>query len=168
MVMATTMITNNNRYNNIIIGAAKSVAPSRTMVGGKLSSVLLGLRGGQVASHAAAAALDMSRESHAIAELATYRTLTALVMNMAQGLWMSTKFEKELSPILSNGFTICTMLCVILGVFTVILLQLLGIYSKSALSFGIAFKITTAIYCKWGFRCFLTIKIHVQLLTQPL
>jgi hypothetical protein len=152
------MIAKDNNYrnnNNIIVRASKFVAPSTNVAGGNLSSILLGLRGGQVASHAAAAAFDMSRESYAIAELATYGTLTALVMNTALRLWTSTKFKKEQSPIVSHGFIVCKTLCVISGVFTVILFQLLCIYSKSVLSFHVAFKTATAIYRKWGFRCFL-------------
>lgn len=118
------------------------------------------LRGGQAAA-AAAAALDLSRESHCITELATYGTLTALVMNSALRLWTSTKFSKEQNSFVSHSFTISTAVCVIAGAFTAILFQLLGIYSKTALGMSndagyTSFKMATAIYRKWGFRCFLT------------
>jgi hypothetical protein len=119
-----------------------------------LVASVLQVRGGQ-------AALDLSRESYCITELAAYGTLTALVMNSALRLWTSTKFSKEQNSFVSNSFTVSTALCVIAGAFTAILFQLLGIYSKSALGMSndagyASFKMATAIYRKWGFRCFLT------------
>ncbi|KAG7347747.1 hypothetical protein IV203_016452 [Nitzschia inconspicua] len=82
-------------------------------------------------------------------------------MNAALRLWTSTKFSKEQSSFVSNSFTISTTVCVIAGAFTAILFQLLVIYSKSALGMSndagyASFKMATAIYRKWGFRCFLT------------
>mmetsp|Transcript_28071 Transcript_28071/g.52681 ORF Transcript_28071/g.52681 Transcript_28071/m.52681 type:complete len:236 (+) Transcript_28071:34-741(+) len=125
-----------------------------------ISSVLL-LRGGQVSSTATAVALDLGRESHLITEMASYGSVTALVLNAALRLWTSTKFSKDQSPWISNSFTISTTLCVVAGAFTAVLFQLLGIYSRSALGMGndegyVAFKTATALYRKWGFRCFLT------------
>jgi hypothetical protein len=122
-----------------------------------LATSALQVRGGQVAADA----LNLSREGYCITELATYGTLTALVMNAALRLWTSTKFPKEQHAFVSNSFTIATTLCVIAGAFTAILFQLLVIYSQSALGMSndagyASFKIATALYRKWGFRCFLT------------
>jgi hypothetical protein len=123
---------------------------------------LLMLRGGGAAAAAAATAvsLNLSRESFLIQELATYGTLTALVMNAALRMW-STTFSKDQSTLVGYIFTISTALCIMTGAFTAILFQLLVIYSKSALSMGndegyMAFRVATAMYRKWGFRCFLT------------
>jgi hypothetical protein len=118
--------------------------------------MLLQVRGGQVAVNA----LDLSRESYCTTELATYGTLTALVLNSVLGLWTSTKFSKEQHSFVSNSFTISTVLCAIAGAFTAILFQLLVIYSKTALGMSndagyASFKVATAWYRKWGFRCFL-------------
>jgi hypothetical protein len=122
-----------------------------------LATTLLQVRGGQVAENL----LDLSRESYCINQLATYGTLTALVMNSALRLWTSTKFPKEQHSFIPNSFTISTALCVTAGAFTAILFQLLVIYSKSALGMSndagyASFKMATALYRKWGFRCFLT------------
>jgi hypothetical protein len=140
--MTSAMMTKN-------VGISVAAAPSLA------TSFLLHLRGG------ASAALNLSRESYCITELAAYGTLTALVMNSALRLWTSTKFSKRQHPFVCNSFTISTATCVISGVFTAILFQLLGIYSKSALGMSndegyAAFKAATAIYRKWGFRMFLT------------
>jgi hypothetical protein len=115
------------------------------------------VRGGQVATNV----LNLSREGYCITELATYGTLTALVMNSALRLWTSTNFSKDQHSFISNSFTIATALCVISGSFTAILFQLLVIYSQSALGMNndagyASFKMATALYRKWGFRCFLT------------
>ena len=58
-------------------------------------------------------------------------------------------------------FNAATALCLMSGVFTAILFQLLTIYSKSGLGMGndagyIAFKTATQPFRVWGFRCFLT------------
>jgi hypothetical protein len=131
--------------------------PALSLMPMTFATSALQVRGGQLATNA----LNLSREGYSINELATYGTLTALVMNAALRLWTSTKFSKEQHSFVSNSFTIATTLCVIAGAFTATLFQLLVIYSQSALGMSndagyASFKVATALYRKWGFRCFLT------------
>ena len=142
------------------------------------ASVLLGLllRGGATKAGAATAAINFSREGYHLQVMATYGTMTALVMNAALRLFTSTKFPSTTSEtslqafskkqllainIASLLFLLTTSLCIISGAFTAILFQLLGIYGKSALSMQndvgyLSFQSATGGYATWGFRCFLT------------
>ena len=75
--------------------------------------------------------------------------------------WTSTSFSKDQNRIVPNVFNIAAVLCMMSGVFTAILFQLVLIYSKAALGMGndagyLAFKEATHIFRIWGFRCFLT------------
>ena len=134
---------------------ASSAAGDASIVLSTIPPLIQKLRGGAAAAAAAAtadAALNLSRESYLIQEMATYGTLTALVMNAALRLWTSVKFKRE-QPVEYYSFIISTALCVISGAFCAILFQLLGIYSKSALGMvnddGYrAFQAATAIYRK--------------------
>ena len=133
---------------------AGSAACDASIVLSTIPPLIQNLRGGAATAAAAAAdaALNLSRESYLIQEMATYGTLTALVMNAALRLWTSVKFKRE-QPVEYYSFIISTALCVISGAFCAILFQLLGIYSKSALGMvnddGYrAFQAATAIYRK--------------------
>jgi hypothetical protein len=118
------------------------------------------LRGG------AASVINLSREGYYLQTLATYGTVTALIMNAALRLYSSTKFPKKekgtkSTKYLNSLFTAITSLCIISGAFTAVLFNILGIYSKSALGMVneegyLAFRAATQIYAKWGFRSFLT------------
>jgi hypothetical protein len=75
--------------------------------------------------------------------------------------WTSTSFSNDQNKIVPNMFNVANALCMLSGVFTAILFQLLTIYSKSALGMGndvgyMAFKEATKTFRIWGFRCFLT------------
>jgi hypothetical protein len=119
---------------------------------------------------AAQALFDLGRENLKLQSMATYSTITALVMNASLRLYTSQKFEMEVDERgnrprrikwLETFFTASTILCVISGMFTTVLFNILGIYSKEALGMGnesgyIAFVAATAMYRKWGFRAFLT------------
>jgi hypothetical protein len=104
--------------------------------------------------------LNLQRTGYLLQEMSTYATLAALVLNSALRLWTSTKFHKDQGALVGHLFTVSTALCVVAGVFTALLFQLLDIYSKSALGMVndngyLAFTAATAVYRKWGFRCFL-------------
>jgi hypothetical protein len=123
------------------------------------------LRGGATAS-----ILNLSREGYYLQTLATYGTVTALIMNAALRLYSSTKFPKrkdetkqqtDMVKYMNSLFTAITSLCIISGAFTAVLFNILGIYSKSALGMVneegyLAFRAATQVYAKWGFRSFLT------------
>lgn len=118
------------------------------------------LRGGASTS-ATSAILDLSRESLFVQGMATYATVSALIMNAALRMFTSTNFSNEQNTIVSNAFHATTALCILTGTFTTILFQLVTIYSKSALAMGndegfLAFKAATSAFRIWGFRCFLT------------
>lgn len=131
---------------------------------GSMPTAAMALRGGAVAAAASTATLNLSREGYCLGVLGTYATVTTLVMNSNLRLYTSTKFPKAESikeRIAPSLFFFLSSLCVVSGAFTAILFQLLGIYSKTAL--GImndegyhAFTAATAVYRRWGFRCFLT------------
>jgi hypothetical protein len=106
----------------------------------------------------------MGREAYKLQSMATYSTITALVMNACLRLYTSQRFAKH--PTLKTTrwcehlFTASTTLCIIGGVFTAVLFNILGIYSKECLGLGntagyLAFQAATALYRKWGFRTFL-------------
>lgn len=126
--------------------------------------LLQSIRGGAGGGNGGAtllAALNLQREGYLLQEMATYATLTALILNAALRLWTSTKFNKDQKTLVGHVFTVSTALCVISGSFTAILFQMLTIYSKGALGMAndtgyVAFYAATAVYRKWGFRCFLT------------
>ena len=109
-------------------------------------------------------ALNMSRESYKLQSMATYSTITALIMNASLRLYTSQKFAKtqdNRTRWCENLFQACTTLCIISGAFTAVLFNILGIYSKECLGLQndagyLAFSTATAIFRKWGFRCFLT------------
>jgi hypothetical protein len=165
------------------IGASKSalyhdtVPPSFAtsgLVAAALPSTVAFLRGGGGAA-ASSPLLDLSREGYYLQSMSTYAVVTALVMNSALRLFTSTKFPSNKTTstgdssmismmnsvkIASSLFKLLETLCIVSGVFTAIMFQLLGIYSKSALGMMndkgyLAFKAATAVYRKWGFRCFL-------------
>lgn len=126
------------------------------------------LRGG-----AKAAALDLGQEVLKIQSMATYSTITALIMNASLRLYTSQKFEIKVGPDgkrprqvqwLESIFTASSILCIVCGVFTAVLFNVLGIYSKEALGMGnesgyLAFRNATAIFRKYGFRTFLITSI---------
>ena len=150
-----------------------------TSLGGWLP-LLVELRGGttpsQIEAAARVVAINLSRESYHLQVMATYGTMTALIMNAALRLYTSTKFPSTTSDTALSTYTkrqiivinigsilflLTSSLCIISGAFTAILFQLLGIYGKSALSMMndagyLQFQSSTAVYAKWGFRCFLT------------
>ncbi|KAL3939600.1 MAG: hypothetical protein SGBAC_005694, partial [Bacillariaceae sp.] len=128
------------------------------------------LRGG-----ATRVVLDMAKESQHLAVLSSYTVLTVLILNSALRLYTTTKFERKDASsnknsnnnknkhdwVLPNLFSFCAGTCVITGAFTGVMFQLLGIYSKSALSYGnhagyATFKAATHWYRKLGFHSFLT------------
>lgn len=117
-----------------------------------------------VSSAAASVVLDMGREAYKLQSMATYSTITALVMNACLRLYTSQRFARH--PTTKNArwcenlFTLSTTLCIIGGVFTAVLFNILGIYAKECLGLGntagyLSFQAATAIYRKWGFRTFL-------------
>jgi hypothetical protein len=115
--------TTRTRANNTRLQAAVFLAAVATM-----------LRGG--AASAASAVVNFSREGFNLQVLATYGTVTALVMKAALRLFTSTKFPKNdkiSTKVLTSIFTAVTAFCVISGAFTATLFNILGIYSKSAL-----------------------------------
>mmetsp|Transcript_20239 Transcript_20239/g.29615 ORF Transcript_20239/g.29615 Transcript_20239/m.29615 type:complete len:235 (-) Transcript_20239:571-1275(-) len=120
-----------------------------------------------VLSQTSAMAFNISREGYNIQVLATYGTITALVMNACLRLYSSTKFPKNTNTNkqgtknLEILFFAVTALCIISGTFTAVLFNILGIYSKSALGMQndngfLAFMAATKVYRIWGFRAFLT------------
>ena len=128
---------------------------------------ILLLRGG-----AKEAAINLGKEAMKIQAMATYSTITALIMNAALRLYTSQSFdikvtaEGDQSPpvvaksLLESIFTASTILCIVSGVFTAVLFNVLGIYSKEALGMDnvagyISFRDATAVLRKWGFRAFL-------------
>jgi len=90
------------------------------------------IRGGASTS----ALIDFSRESLSLTGIGTYATIAALVMNSSLRLWTSTKFSTEQKEVVSNIFYAASVLCVMSGVFTAILFQLLTIYGRTALGIG--------------------------------
>ena len=113
-------------------------------------------------------ALNLARESFKLESMATYSTITALVMNASLRLYTSEKFAR--GPTGENGkktnlpaeylFVASTTLCIMSGIFTALLFNILGIYSKESLGMAnhagyLAFQKATAVYRKWGFRAFL-------------
>jgi len=119
----------------------------------------LSLRGG------VGVALDMVTESHHLAVLSSYAVLTVLVLNSALRIYTSAKFKRDPSKkydsFLPNLFFFFSGVCVITGIFTGIMFQLLGIYSRSALGMGnlagyAAFKAATESFRRLGFQTFLT------------
>lgn len=130
-----------------------------------LQTIATTLRGG-----ATDAVFDLGRESLKLQSMATYSTITALVMNASLRLYTSQKFQTEVEEngkrpkgvrTLEGVFTGSTVLCIVSGMFTAVLFNVLGIYSKEALGMRnesgyLAFAAATAIYRKWGFRAFLT------------
>lgn len=135
-------------------------APFSAMsISSNASNLLHTIRGG--VAPPASAVIDISRESLHSQGLATYATITALIMNASLRLWTSTNFSKDQKKIVSDVFNFATALCIMSGSFTAILFQLLTIYSKSALAMGndegyLVFKAATKCFRIWGFRCFLT------------
>jgi len=123
------------------------------------------LRGGAIE-----AVFDLGRENLKLQSMATYSTITALVMNASLRLYTSQKFEIDVDEhgnrpkrvkTMESVFTASTILCIVSGMFTAVLFNILGIYSREALGMGnesgyMAFTAATAIYRKWGFRAFLT------------
>lgn len=119
------------------------------------------LRGG-------AEVLNLAQESYHMQSLATYSTVTALIMNAALRLYSSTKFPskkdakmKKVMNYMYSVFLFTTALCIISGTFTAVLFNILGLYRKSALGSGnhegyLAFKLATHSYSRLGFRSFLT------------
>ncbi|CAB9509793.1 expressed unknown protein [Seminavis robusta] len=127
-----------------------------TATASTMSQILL--RGG------AAVALDMSREGYKLQSMATYSTITALIMNACLRLYTSQKFSSKHNNKntrwTENAFIALTTTCIICGAFTAVLFNILGIYSKESLGMRndagyLAFQTATAVYRKWGFRTFL-------------
>jgi len=118
------------------------------------------LRGG-----AEKAVMNLSMESYKLQSMATYSTITALIMNACLRMYTSQKFPKNKDDsskksLLEFAFTACTTGCVLSGVFTAVVFNLLGIYSKEAIGMGnnagyIAFRNATHVFRQLGFRCFL-------------
>jgi len=122
-----------------------------------LPNILQTIRGGA----ATTAVVNFPRESLTLQGMATYGTITALIMNASLRLWTSTSFSNDQNKIVPNVFNIANAICMLSGVFTAILFQLLTIYSKSALGMGndvgyMAFKEATKTFRIFGFHCFLT------------
>jgi len=137
------------------VGTSAGIVPVLSAETAAAPGMLL-FRGG-----ASTSLVNFSRESLFLQGMATYATITALIMNAALRIWTSTSFSKEQNKIVSNVFNSATALCLMSGIFTAILFQLLTIYSKSALGMGndagyMAFKASTRAFRIWGFRCFLT------------
>jgi len=149
----------NTCRSTLVTGIYKA---SGSPFGHNANSSLMMFRGGGGA--AAAAAIDMAREGHNLTTMASYGVVTALVMNSALRLYTSTKFKsnvKRFDSVLPCVFYFLEALCIVSGVYTAVSFQLLGIYSRTAIGMGnmegyVAFRAATAIYRKWGFRCFLT------------
>jgi hypothetical protein len=114
-------------------------------------------------------ALNLGHEGLKMQSMATYSTITALIMNASLRLYTSQKFNIQLDADgkrprriqwLESIFTASTILCIVCGVFTAVLFNILGIYSKEALGMGnesgyLAFRDATAVFRKWGFRAFM-------------
>mmetsp|Transcript_27365 Transcript_27365/g.29537 ORF Transcript_27365/g.29537 Transcript_27365/m.29537 type:complete len:299 (-) Transcript_27365:287-1183(-) len=154
-----------NTVPSALVGLSSLIAvPTTVKSTNSISNVLELIRGGGGVAAAAAtttAIVDFQRESLTLQGMATYGTITALIMNASLRLFTSVKFKKEQSRIVCNIFNIATALCIISGAFTAILFQLLTIYSKSALGHSndvgyLTFKAATRHFRHWGFRCFLT------------
>ena len=96
-------------------------------------------------------------------------------MGAALELYCSTYFPKKRTDVqrgkssksnyyvscMKSLFTGAISLCILNGVFTVVLFKLLTIYLNRCLSLGnyvayTSFRTATASYAKWGFRSFLT------------
>jgi hypothetical protein len=121
--------------------------------------------GSETATLAAEAVLDLGRLKYRLESMATYSTITALVMNACLRLYTSQKFAKDpdtgATRTVQHIFTALSIVCIIAGVFTAVLFNILGIYSKECLGMHndagyVAFQAATAIHRKWGFRTFLT------------
>lgn len=138
-----------------------------------MESSLLLRGGGGGARTTTRVVLDMAKESQHLAVLSSYTVLTVLILNSALRLYTTTKFKRKSANnnkiqkmskydwVLPNLFSFCAGTCVITGAFTGVMFQLLGIYSKSALSYGnyagyATFKAATHWYRKLGFHTFLT------------
>lgn len=115
------------------------------------------------------AAFDLGRESYKLQSMATYSTITALVMNACLRLYTSQKFARTTDEATGQKrprtpeyvFQALAVLCIVSGVFTALLFNILGIYSKESLGLAnhagyLAFRDATAQYRKNGFRAFLT------------
>lgn len=111
------------------------------------------------------AVLDLSREGYKLQTMATYSTITALVMNACLRLYTSQSFTKHpetgRASWVQHVFTLTSNMCIISGAFTAVLFNVLGIYSKECLWMQndvgyAAFQAATAIHRKWGFRTFLS------------
>jgi len=158
--VATTLTSKGISISNNVPAACLHVA-IKDIPPPPVNNVLALIRGGGGAATATSVIVDFQRESLLLQGLATYGTITALIMNASLRLFTSVKFKKEQNKIVCNTFNIATALCIISGAFTAILFQLLTIYSKSALGHSndagyLAFKAATRELRFWGFRCFLT------------
>jgi hypothetical protein len=92
-----------------------------------------------------------------------------LILNASLRLYTSQKFEVKgdangerprVLHLLESIFNASSTLCILCGLFTAVLFNVLGIYSRAALGLGhdtgyVTFQTMTAIYRKWGFRTFL-------------
>ena len=116
-------------------------------------------------SSLADAMLDMSRERYKLESMATYSTITALIMNACLRLYTSQKFAKDpetgATRWVQHVFSLLSIVCIVSGAFTAVLFNILGIYSKESLGMQndmgyMAFQAATAIHRKWGFRTFLS------------
>ena len=130
---------------------------SRTATSNRVSAIPSILAFG--VGKSSATMISLGREAYNLQSMAAYSTVTALIMNASLRLYTSQKFSQE-SKIPSALFTAATTLCIISGIYTAVLFNVLGIYSKESLGMGndigyIAFQQATAVYRKWGFRSFL-------------
>lgn len=163
-------------FSRGMIGAASTVNLGTSGILSGLASALL-VRGGEGGGFepgpmpASLIPLNVAQESYHLQVLSTYSVVTTLIMNSTLRLYTSTKFPTETTGeettgkysmirLLSNVFVLCTALSIISGAYTAFLFQLMVIYEKSALAMGnemgyVAFKTATALYRRWGFRCFI-------------
>ena len=93
------------------------------------------LRGGAMG----AVAINLSREAFKLQSMDTYSTITALLMNASLRLYTTTKFTRGPPSTNSDGsqkisvlpreyaFTALTTLCILSGIFTVLLFNTMGI-----------------------------------------
>ena len=130
------------RHSQKLIARSYTVSQSRpTKTTTRLSMAmdpitpLLLARGGAMG----AVAINLSREAFKLQSMDTYSTITALLMNASLRLYTSTKFARGPPSTNSDGsskasvlpreyaFTALTTLCILSGIFTVLLFNTMGI-----------------------------------------
>jgi hypothetical protein len=113
-------------------------------------------------------ALNLGRENYYLQAVASYGTVTALIMNAVMDFHLPTNFSKrngkkrsDDKKYLNTISSAATSLCLLSGAFTVIFFNIVGSYTNTALRMSndqgyLAFRAATHTFSKWGFRCFLT------------